>query len=53
MLEDFKLRAKKFLPCQAIGFVNAIVVYLLIVSFFFLSTKDIAEQIVEGFLFHF
>jgi len=51
MFEDFKFRAKKFLPCQAIGLANALVVYLLIVSFFFLSAKDIAEQIVKGFSF--
>jgi len=51
MLEEFKFRAKKFLPCQALGFANALVIYLLVVSFFFLSAKDIAEQIVEGFSF--
>jgi len=51
MFEEFKLRAKKFLPCQAIGLANALVIYLLVVSFFFLSAKDIAEQIVKGFSF--
>jgi hypothetical protein len=51
MFEDFKFRIRKFLPCQAIGLANALVVYLLVVSFFFLSAGDIAEQIVEGFSF--
>jgi len=51
MFEEFKLRVKKFLPCQAIGLANALVIYLLVVSFFFLSAGDIAEQIVEGFSF--
>jgi len=51
MLEEFKFRIRKFLPCQALGFANALVIYLLVVSFFFLSARDIAEQIVEGFSF--
>jgi len=51
MFEEFRLRIRKFLPCQAIGLANALVIYLLVVSFLFLSAKDIAEQIVEGFSF--
>jgi hypothetical protein len=51
MFEEFKFRIRKFLPCQAIGLANALVIYLLVVSFFFLSAKDIAEQIVKGFSF--
>ncbi|MGC9014910.1 MAG: hypothetical protein ACP5KW_11095, partial [Thermoproteota archaeon] len=53
MFEDFKFRLKKFLPCQMIGVANALVIYLLVVSFLFLSARDIAEQIVEGFSFPF